>query len=101
MLFKTQKDTLTVFLNGDIDHHTSKAIRQEIDNELSKVMPSKLEIDFKGVNFMDSSGVGLVMGRYKLAAAYGCKVYVVNMPENVQKIMKMSGLGTLIKFEKD
>ncbi len=101
MLFKTQNDTLTVFLSGDIDHHTSKDIRIAIDDEIIRQMPQKLELDFKDVNFMDSSGVGLVMGRFKVASNYGCNVYVLNLSATAQKIMRMSGLGALIKFKKD
>ena len=101
VLFKSEKDTLTVFLSGDIDHHTSKNIREEIDNEMQKIMPSSLKLDFRDVHFMDSSGVGLVMGRYKIALVYGCRVYVVHMPDSVEKIMRMSGLGSLITFERE
>lgn len=101
VLFKSEKDTLTVFLSGDIDHHTSKKIRESIDNELQKLMPTQLRLDFRDVHFMDSSGVGLVMGRYKTALVYGCRVYVVHMPPSVEKIMRMSGLGSLITFERD
>lgn len=101
VLFKAEKDTLTAYLGGDIDHHTSKAIREAIDAEMSRLMPSVLRLDFRDVNFMDSSGVGLVMGRYKTALVYGCEVVVASMPPKVEKIMKMSGLGKIIKFEEE
>ena len=101
VLFKAEKDTLTVYLSGDIDHHTSAPIREAIDAQMQKYMPDDLRLDFRDVHFMDSSGVGLVMGRYKIASVYGCKVTVCAMPENVEKIMKMSGLGRIITFEKD
>lgn len=100
VLFKTEKDTLTVYLSGDIDHHTSASIRESIDEQMQKYMPKELKLDFRDVHFMDSSGVGLVMGRYKFASVYGCKVVVCQMPEAVAKIMKMSGLGKIIEFEK-
>lgn len=101
VLFKAEKDTLTAYLGGDIDHHTSKNIREAIDSEMTKLMPSVLRLDFRDVHFMDSSGVGLVMGRYKTALVYGCKVVVSSMPPKVEKIMKMSGLGKIITFEKE
>ena len=101
VLFKAEKDTLTAYLGGDIDHHTSKNIREAIDAEMAKLMPSVLRLDFRDVHFMDSSGVGLVMGRYKTALIYGCKVIVTSMPSKVEKIMKMSGLVKIITFEKE
>lgn len=101
VLFRTEKDTLTVYLSGDIDHHTSAPIRESIDAQMQKFMPKELRLDFSDVHFMDSSGVGLVMGRYKIASVYGCTVTVCAMPENVSKIMKMSGLGKIITFEEE
>ncbi len=101
VLFKAEKDILTVFLSGDIDHHSSKKIRDAIDSEMQKLMPSVLKLDFRDVRFMDSSGVGLVMGRYKNALIYGCRVIVSHLSSNAEKIMKMSGLEKIISFEKD
>lgn len=101
VLFRTEKEKLTVYLSGDIDHHTSAQIRQAIDEQLHRFMPKELRLDFRDVHFMDSSGVGLVMGRYKAASVYGCNVVVSSMPDNVSRIMKMSGLGKIITFEED
>ena len=101
VLFRTEKEKLTVYLSGDIDHHTSVQIRNSIDEQLQKIMPKELLLDFHDVHFMDSSGVGLVMGRYKVASVYGCNVIVCSMPDNVARIMKMSGLGKIITFEED
>lgn len=101
VLFKTDNETLTVYLSGDIDHHTCVPVRASIDLQMQKLMPKALRLDFRDVHFMDSSGVGLVMGRYKTASVYDCRVSVCAMPPNVEKIMKMSGLGKIITFEKD
>ncbi len=101
VLFKTEKDTLTAYLSGDIDHHTSKELREAIDAEMQKLMPGELRLDFSSVRFMDSSGVGLVMGRYKTALVYGCKVSVRAMSPKIEKIMRMSALGKIITFEKE
>lgn len=100
VLFKTEKDTLTAYLSGDIDHHTTVEIRNLIDEEMQRSMPNELRLDFSSVRFMDSSGVGLVMGRYKAALVYGCKVTVTAMPPRIEKIMRMSALGKIITFEK-
>ncbi len=57
---------LTAVLSGEIDHHSAREIRTEIDSTASKVKPRMLILDFSAVRFMDSSGIGLVMGRCKL-----------------------------------
>ena len=54
---------LTAFLSGEIDHHSAKTIREEIDLAVSEQIPKELWLDFRDVSFMDSSGIGLVMGR--------------------------------------
>ena len=59
-------ELVTVYLTGEIDHHSAGEIREEIDRSLESNRPKQLVMDFKNVGFMDSSGIGLVMGRYKL-----------------------------------
>ena len=59
-------NVITSFIEGDIDHHTAKEIRETIDYHVKKYNPKLLELDFSNVQFMDSSGIGLIMGRYKL-----------------------------------
>ena len=101
VLFKAEKDKLTAYLSGDIDHHMASELRRLIDDEMQKHMPAELKLDFSSVRFMDSSGVGLVMGRYKAAVVYGCRVTVAAMPPKIEKIMRMSALSDIITFEKD
>ena len=57
--------------------------------------PTLLRLDFSGVSFMDSSGIGLVMGRYRMMALQGGRVSVENVPEGLKKMMQLSGLGAL------
>ena len=71
-------EVVVAYLSGDIDHHTAKPIREEIDAAADKNMPELLVLDFKDVTFMDSSGIGLVMGRYKLLSPRGCELAVTN-----------------------
>lgn len=60
---------LTALLVGDIDHHTAKRLREEIDEKIEQMLPEVLVLDFGGVTFMDSSGIGLVMGALQRHAA--------------------------------
>ena len=69
-----EKSKLTAYISGEIDHHSAKSIRKEIDINVEKLKPTDLYLDFSKVDFMDSSGIGLVMGRYKLQSERGgCK----------------------------
>lgn len=89
------ENTLTAFIDGDIDHHTAKEIRETIDYHVRKYTPKLLELDFSRIQFMDSSGIGLIMGRFKLVNSFGCKLKVINIPQNLERMIKLSGLTSL------
>ena len=99
MRITREQDALTVFLTGEIDHHTAKAMRQAADEALTNQRPDVLRLDFSGVTFMDSSGVGLIMGRYKLASSLGAALTVRGLTKRDERIVKMSGLAKLVRFE--
>ena len=61
-----QDDVLTAVLSGEIDHHTAQGMREEIDFTVNQSKPKKLILSFEHVGFMDSAGIGLIIGRYKL-----------------------------------
>ncbi len=92
-------ELVTVYLTGEIDHHSAREIREEIDRSLESNRPKMLVMDFKNVGFMDSSGIGLVMGRYKLMQAMDGAVKVVNTPNHIKKVMKLAGLDKLAAIE--
>lgn len=89
---------VTAFISGEIDHHNATQIREAIDSSVEKQTPEVLRIDFSDVTFMDSSGVGLVMGRYRLVHEYGGKIEVVNMSPQIYKVMKISGIEKIAKI---
>lgn len=86
---------LTYRLSGELDHHCAKAAREHIDTLIQQQRPSLLRLDFSDVGFMDSSGIGLIMGRYRMMKLYGGRMSVVKVPQELKRIMKLSGLGTL------
>ena len=96
-------DKLTVFLAGEIDHHGCIQIRQEVDAEILKKHPNEIILNFGKVTFMDSSGIGLIMGRYKLASSYGALVTVTEASSYLKRVMRLAGLDTIvnIKAEED
>ncbi len=93
--FERKSDTLIALLSGEIDHHTAAEFRESIDREAEMLRPGLLVLDFGGIGFMDSSGIGLIMGRYKNAAAYGGSVRVINAPPMIERMMKLAGIGRL------
>lgn len=97
----TDKDTVTCKITGEIDHHSARWLRMDIDTAIFDNNPKLLRLDFKEVTFMDSSGVGLVMGRYKNMKQLGGKVELVNMPEYIERVMVLAGMDKLlgVKFQ--
>lgn len=88
-------DILTAKIYGEIDHHRAPAIRQKIDGQTESLRPKELHLDFSGVSFMDSSGIGLIMGRYRNVSLIGGKLKVINVPKGLSKIISLSGIDSL------
>ncbi len=96
---KNKNGIMTAFIKGEIDHHTAPEIRESIDDAFTTVENTELLVlDFSDVTFMDSSGVGLVMGRYRLVAGKGKKLKVDNLSKRDYVIMKMSGIEKLAEI---
>lgn len=89
---ETAESTVRAFIDGEIDHHCAPAIRNEIDMAVENCHPENLIIDFGEVTFMDSSGIGLVMGRYQVMKNLGGKVCLENTPLHIKKVMRLAGL---------
>lgn len=85
----------TAFLSGEIDHHMAPSLRREIDFAIRENRSCELILDFSEVTFMDSSGIGLVMGRYKLMNELGGSIIIQNPPPAIKKVMKLSGIDRL------
>ncbi len=79
-------------LSGELDHHNVKEVRDEIDSMLYRKKPTELWLDFSGVKFMDSSGIGLIIGRATVAIDNGCVVRVSGMSEAQRKLVRLSGI---------
>lgn len=95
VIIETSENTVTARLSGEIDHHNTAEIRSDIDLAIEKFRPQKLILDFDGVTFMDSSGIGLVMGRYKAVKACSGVVIIENTGSQIKKVMRLAGLDRL------
>ena len=98
---KVSGESVTAYLRGEIDHHTAADMRREIDSAIERYMPSALTLDFSGISFMDSSGVGLVMGRYRNLAKTGARLCIAGTSAPIYKMMKLAGIERLATWESE
>lgn len=94
-----ENERLTVFLNGEIDHHSSIVLRYHIDQMILQSTPKEIELNFKDVSFMDSSGIGLIMGRFKLAKQYDAAVFISQASPYLKRVMRLAGLDKIISID--
>ena len=92
-------DELIAALAGEIDHHNSKQIREAIDAELERGGYKLLTFDLESVSFMDSSGLGLILGRFTLCRELGTQFKLLSPSAEVMKILDLAGTERLIKIE--
>ncbi len=93
--FTHKGSTLTAALSGEIDHHSAKGAREAIDASLFKYRPSSLVLDLSNVGFMDSAGLGLILGRCALCEELGIAVHLQSPSPRVLKILAVAGVGRL------
>ncbi len=90
-------DTITVYLSGELDHHSAESVRQELEGLISSPRVKNLVLDLSRLSFMDSSGIGVVLGRYKTLAKRGGTVAVREPTAHVNRIFSMSGLYQIVE----
>lgn len=95
--FSKEGNTLIIGLNGELDHHSAEEVRNKIDDRIDRDKINKLILDFSGVTFMDSSGIGVVIGRYKKLNMRDGVVCIAEINNNVKRVFELSGLFKIIK----
>ena len=96
--FKKEDKVLIFKLTEDVDQHTSEKIRRKMDNEVKRYIPRKVIFDFSNISFMDSAGIGMVLGRYKLAQMLDGELEIINVNKSMKKIFDMSGVSRIINI---
>lgn len=86
---------------GEMDHHTCERIRLRIDQEYDEQGALHLIFDFKGIDFMDSSGIGLIMGRYRKASLMGGRVVLVHVSPKLDRVFALAGLYKILEKAPD
>ena len=84
-------DRLIISLSGELDHHNALQLRKYTDSEIKKYFCDNLELDFKNVTFMDSSGIGFIIGRYKIMKCLGGKITITNPKSHIKRIFDVAG----------
>lgn len=100
-LLEYSGDTMIVRLNGELDQHYATRLRSEIDGEVSHRGIHKIVFDFSKVGFMDSSGIGVIMGRYRLMQSVGGTVCAFGASPRLDKLIEMSGIKRIISVYGD
>ena len=95
--FENIKDILIVHLRGELDHHSAEEVRNLIDDRLDRNSIIKLVMDFSGVTFMDSSGIGVVIGRYKKLLLKKGTLSVASINDTIKRVFELSGMFKIIK----
>lgn len=93
---RIQNDVLICALSGELDHHSAKEVKDMVETVIQNRGVKNLIFDFSGLKFMDSSGIGVVIGRYKLVSSLGGQVAIVSQNRVIDRLLKMSGIHKLI-----
>ena len=101
VVLQNERACLIARLSGQLDHHSVRSIREEIDPAVPEQQPSKLALDFRAVTFMDSSGIGLILGRCKIMGGIGGTTVVWSPPPHIKRVMRLSGIERLAKIESE
>ena len=94
--FEKKKEHLIVALTGELDHHNAEDSRMKIDDKIDRENIKHLIMDFSGVTFMDSSGIGVVIGRYKKLKVKNGSLVITSLNKNVKRIFELSGMFKII-----
>ena len=95
-----EKKILLFRITEELDHHAVEKLRRKADYEIEKYIPRKVVFDFNNVTFMDSAGIGLILGRFKNISVLGGKLEIINVKDTVNKILIMSGVNKIIDINK-
>ena len=99
--FNKEDKKLIFKLTEDIDQHTVEKVRRKMDNEIKGYIPRKVVFDFSNISFMDSAGIGMVLGRYKLIKMLDGELEIINANKSMKKIFDMSGVSRIINIEEE
>lgn len=92
---------LVVHLPVELDHHYTEEIRKNIDRKIQEEPIGELEFDFSDTAFMDSAGIGMILGRYKIMKALDGQVVMSHMSRQIRRILSLSGIQKYIQLDEE
>ena len=101
LIFRVSESILIASVKGDVDHHSAAPLRHTIDESMRAFGLKNLVIDFSGVDFMDSSGIGVVLGRYKRIERSGGSFCISGCSAHIKRLLEISGVLSLIPVTED
>lgn len=96
MKYKYEDGNLNINLNEELDMKNCKLLRTVIDGYIMKYQPKECVLDLSNVEFMDSSGIGLLIGRYNLLKMLGSKMTIINPTSSIKRVLELSNIGKSI-----
>ena len=96
-----ERGILIAKIAGDIDHHSARAVRERIDSVVFEKKPALVILDLSTVDFMDSSGLGLILGRFNTARELGAELKILSPSRSVKRVLELAGIERIIKIEGD
>lgn len=98
MNYQVQENCLTIYLPKEVDHHNAEEMKKCADSIIEKEHIKYVIFDFAGTDFMDSSGIGVIMGRYRTICLIGGEVWAVHTNARIKKILTMSGVTKIMQI---
>lgn len=98
IIYEISSNVLVAELFGEMDHHASEKVRKDIDERMAEYEVKHLIFDFERVTFMDSAGIGIVLGRYKRLKPEGGTVLITQCNPRIRTILNMAGVFSIIKY---
>ena len=98
MKYQVQENCLTIYLPSEVDHHNAEEMRKNADALIERNHIKFVIFDFEMTDFMDSSGIGVIMGRYKIIRLVGGEVWAVHANARIKKILTMSGMTKIMQI---
>ncbi|PWJ49781.1 STAS domain-containing protein [Faecalicatena contorta] len=102
MKYQVQENCLTIYLPKEVDHHNAEDMRKNADALIERNHIKFVIFDFENTDFMDSSGIGIIMGRYRIIRLLGGEIWAVHANARIKKILTMSGMTKIMQiYEED